>query len=228
MTFGTTGGRRWRSTTSVIRPAAPATELLRWAATCLPGPCQLTTYNHSVLGESLLPAVALELGVHVRLLGIADAEVGDQGPLLGHLEHARDFPRREDRDPANSEAVGARREPERLHGGHSGVVERLGHRVSSQAVAVGSRLVDADGKVTRGLLQASKLQLTVEPGTCARVRRQRGIVAAREDVADALAAHGILHEHEPPGLAVAYRGGQARETEQLAEDGRIDRLAAEA
>jgi len=60
-----------------IRPAEPATELLRSAAICLLGPLQLTTHNHTVLGESLLPAVALELGVHVLLLGIADAEIGD-------------------------------------------------------------------------------------------------------------------------------------------------------
>ena len=64
--------------------------------------------------------MALELRVHVLLLGIADAKIGDQGPVLGHLEHARDFPRLEDRDPANSEAVGARRRLERLHGGHGG------------------------------------------------------------------------------------------------------------
>ena len=58
---------------------------LRSAAIYLPGPLPLATHNYAVLGEAVLPAVALELGVHVLLLGIADAEIGDQGPVLGHL-----------------------------------------------------------------------------------------------------------------------------------------------
>src|SRR5437879_9676324 len=76
-----------------------------------------------------------------------------------------------------------------MHGSHHGVVERLGHRVSSKAMASGGRLVSENRQVTRRRLQAGELQLTVERGACVRVGRLRGFITAREDVADLRSAH---------------------------------------
>src|SRR6267143_6599064 len=70
--------------------------------------------------------------------------------------------------------------------------------------------------------------LTEERRACVRVGRPRSFIAAREDVANRRSALGLLHEHKPPWLAVANRGREPSETKQLAKNGGIDWLAAEA
>src|SRR2546422_4907519 len=99
-----------------------------------------------------------------------------------------------------------------MHGSHHGVVERLGHRVSSKPMARGGRLVSENRELTRRRLEAGELQLAVERRACVRVGRPRSFVAAREDVANLRSAHGLLHEHKPPWLAVANRGREPSET----------------
>jgi len=95
-------------------------------------------------------------------------------------------------------------------------------------MASGGRLVSENCELTRRRLQAGELQLAVERCACVRVGRPRSFIAAREDVANLRSAYGLLHEHKPPWLAVANRGREPSETEQLTKNGGIDWLAAEA
>jgi hypothetical protein len=83
----------------------------------------------------------------VLLLGITDAEIGDQKPVVGHLEHSRDIPRLKDRDPADSQTVGARRQPKCVHGCDGRIVKRLRHRVLTEAVPGGRRFIYENGQL---------------------------------------------------------------------------------
>src|SRR5215470_19806617 len=179
------------------------------------GTLHLAPDDHPVYSETLLPPLALELGIRMLLHRVADAEVSNQKPILGHLECASDFSRFENRHPANSEAVSACGEPQRLHSGHRRVAHHLGHRMSSQAVADRRGLIDEDGHLTWRLSQAGELQLTVQCCPCARVRGPGGIVTASEDCTDPLSARRIIHKDEAPRLAIAHRGGQACEVQYL-------------
>src|SRR5262250_3182914 len=100
--------------------------------------------------------------------------------------------------------------------------------MSSEPMTNIGRLVDEHRHVRRRLLQTGKLQLTVERRSHVRVARLRCFVGADKDVADPCSAHGLIHEDEAPRLAIANRGRELCEAQQLIESSRVNWLVTKA
>ena len=83
-----------------------------------------------------LPAGACEFGVLVILLRVAEAEIGNEGPVRGHGEVARQAARLEDRDPSEPKPLGPRGEPELADRADDGIAARLGHGRGAQTGAL--------------------------------------------------------------------------------------------
>jgi hypothetical protein len=49
--------------------------------------CPLAPEYQALGAETLLPMMAFEFGIEMRLHGPADAEIGNQRPALRHLKH---------------------------------------------------------------------------------------------------------------------------------------------
>src|ERR1700734_1895765 len=92
------------------------------------GNCHTSTpENHPFDIQPLLPAMTIEFGIEMLFHRPADAEIGDQRPALWHVERPMNHFRLEDRDPANPQPLGARREPPGLTGGHDRIEQRFRH-----------------------------------------------------------------------------------------------------
>src|SRR5215475_1306726 len=72
-----------------------------------------------------LPAMALELGFVMLLLGPAEAEIGNKAPARRQVECGAGCFGIEDRDPADAEPFGACRKPQGLNRRHHGITKRL-------------------------------------------------------------------------------------------------------
>src|SRR5260370_769806 len=66
---------------------------------------------HSFNVQTCLPTITFEFGIKMLLYGPANTEVSDEGPCLWHFEYSTNDFRLEDRNPANSQPLGARGKP---------------------------------------------------------------------------------------------------------------------
>src|SRR5215469_13163872 len=178
--------------------------------------------------DAALPARALELGHIVLAPRIAEAEIADEAPLPRHVEERRHTGGIEDRDPAEADALRARRQPHRADRGDHGIFGHLRHGAPAEPMAARGRPVAEDGEMMRRLAQALELQGCIAFGEIARVVGARLCVAGAELGHDRGAARGIIDQHEPPRLAQADRRGKAGSGDEARERTLRQRLAAKA
>src|SRR5262245_64261824 len=105
-----------------------------------------------------LPALALQgrqIGLFLR---ITDAKMSDKGPVLRHAQDLLHSRRIEDRHPADSDALGPRRTPQRVDGDSHRIVERRRHREAPQPMSLRRRVVRENGDLTPSVIEARELQ----------------------------------------------------------------------
>src|SRR4051812_44662105 len=84
-----------------------------------------TLMKHGGTRIGTLPAAARELRRRGVLGRSAEAEIGDQTPALRRIERAADDLGLEDRNPAETDALGAGCQPQRVNRHHRRVRQRL-------------------------------------------------------------------------------------------------------
>ena len=173
--------------------------------------------DHLLERRAPCPAGGLEAGPERPLVGVAETEPGDGHDLLGQREQLADELRAVERDPADPDALGARRQPEVLDGAGCAVEVGVGDRVAAEYLCVAVAAIaaddDADGRL------ADPLDLQVEELPCALVE----VARLDESLLCGVGLHGdlgrlALDDDEVPGLAEADRGGRVRRTQQAAQE----------
>ena len=177
----------------------------------------------------LLPAALFEFGNRVVGLRIAETEIADEFPLRRHVEHRRDRRRIEDRDPAHADALGARGEPDRMHGGDRRILDHFRHGVPAEAVTLRGRAVGEHRKMRRRFFQSGELEPRIEARAVARSARQ-ALAALQTSKLSRIAARArvVLDDDETPRLAQSDRRRQARQLDERFQRASRQRIAAEA
>src|SRR6516165_401285 len=188
----------------------------------------LAPNHHRRRSLPLLPARSLQIGDVILGLRKSETEVADELPVRGNIEDGCDGRRVEDRYPSHADALGARREPNRVDGCHRRILDHLRHGVTPEAVALRGRRIGEHRQMTRGVVQARELEPGIRGRALLTLRRERGGVAAFEILSNAEAMGGIVDNDEAPGLAQPHRGGKTRELDQALHCPRRQRLASKA
>jgi len=145
----------------------------------------------------------------------------------GSFKYGVDRRRIEDRDPADAEAVGPRRQPQGVHGGDYRISQHLRHGAPAEPVAERRRGVGINGEMHRRAVEPGQFQRGVEPRPLTMVVGQGVAVAGLETGPHRLAAHRVIDLDEAPRLAVADRRRQAGERNQPVDQRPIDRVFTE-
>lgn len=188
-----------------IEPVYDAIGLAYRRGNYTPGTARSTRQNASVGCAAVLPASALEGWDVVDVNCIAHTEIGNERPVWRDVERGRQPGGIEDRDPAESDALGAGGKPEGVDGEHGRVFDHFGHGAASESVALVGVAVGEDSEVDGGFDEAGELEAGVAGHAIGRLRGQGVGVTVLEVLADGSATGGVVDGDEAPRLAEADR-----------------------
>src|SRR6266511_103571 len=184
--------------------------------------------KHNRAGRALLPAPARQIGHVILGLGKSKTQISDELPVRGDIEDGCDHRRLEDRYPTHADALGARREPNRVHGGYRRILDHLRHGLTPQPMSLRGRTIGEHRQVTGRIVQPGKLESGIGGGSFGALRGQGVAVAAFEIFPNGCATAGIVDNHEAPGLTQADRRRQARQMDQALQCAGRQRIAPKA
>src|SRR5258708_6306225 len=95
----------------------------------------------------------------------------DELRLCRNVEQRSDYFGIEDRNPAHADALGARREPNRMHGGDCRILDHFRHGEAAEAVTLFGRAIGEHRQVAWRLLQSGKLETGIERRSLGALRR---------------------------------------------------------
>src|SRR5690242_16260902 len=133
--------------------------------------------DHAAKRQAIGPAASLELWLVQELLRVADAEIGDGYHGLGNTEDRPELVIVEDADPAHTDALHARGEPEVLNRAAGAEEVGVDDGVSSEHVGPAARPIAGDADVDRRVLDSLELQRSVERGAWALIIGGGGLVS---------------------------------------------------
>ena len=136
---------------------------------------------------------------------VADAQVGDRHDMVGYAERVLQRLLVEDADPADAQPLGARRQPQVLHGAHAGIEVHGRHVGAAEHHRAAARAVAGDAQVDRCVEDALQLELAVDLALLVGEHPFGLGVGCAEDVVYALFYLGRADDEEIPWLHEADR-----------------------